>query len=187
MAAGREIGGCSVGISKTWRECGERVNGFSGCLFKGFVREDEAEAWLSEELDIIADRAHSASSAKRRDEAQARDRQEQQRQAAARAEERSRDSSRGSGADGGGREASGSGWDDSDRDSSSGDEWGDDNGGDFPTVTFRSPASPARRPPGRPRHSGAAVAQVTTLGEHLPVQLPHRHLCMAERAASSAR
>ena len=68
MAAGREIGGCSVGIFKTWRECSERVNGFSGCVFKGFVREDEAEAWLSDELDIIADRAHSASSAKRRDE-----------------------------------------------------------------------------------------------------------------------
>ena len=103
VAAGKEIGGCSVGIFKTWRECSERVNGFSGCVFKGFVREDEAEAWLSDELDIIADRAHSVNSAKRRDEAQARDRQEQQRQAAARAEERSRDSSRGSGADGGGR------------------------------------------------------------------------------------
>jgi hypothetical protein len=61
VAAGREIGGCSVGIFKTWRGCSERVNGFSGCVFKGFVREDEAEAWLSEELDITADRAHSAS------------------------------------------------------------------------------------------------------------------------------
>ena len=69
VAAGKEIGGCSVGIFKTWRECSERVNGFSGCVFKGFVRKDEAEAWLSDELDIIADRAHSVSSAKRRDEA----------------------------------------------------------------------------------------------------------------------
>jgi hypothetical protein len=43
-AAGREIGGCSVGIFKTWRECDERVNRFSGCSFKGFAHEDEAEA-----------------------------------------------------------------------------------------------------------------------------------------------
>jgi len=154
VAHGREIGGCSVGIYKTWRACKERVEGFPNCVFKGFVLEDEAEAWLSEELDHIADRAHSASSAERHDEAQARDRQEQQRQAAIRAEERSRDSSRGSGADGIGRGASGSGWDDSDRDSSSGDDWSGDTGGDLPSVTFSPPSTPARSSPGRPRHSG---------------------------------
>jgi hypothetical protein len=91
VAAGREIGGCSVGIFKTWRECNERVNGFSGCSFKGFALEEEAEAWLSDELDYIADRAMSdrVSRTNRREEAQALERQEQQRQAAARAEERS--------------------------------------------------------------------------------------------------
>jgi hypothetical protein len=82
VAVGREIGGCSVGIFKTWRECNERVNGWSGCSFKGFMLEEEAEAWLSDELDHIADRARGnrVGHATRREEAQAQERQAQQRQ-----------------------------------------------------------------------------------------------------------
>jgi hypothetical protein len=103
------------------RRAGERF--FRVLAFKGFALEEEAKAWLSDELDHIADRARSnrVGHATRREEAQALERQAQQRRVAARAEERSRDIS-GSGAGGGDRGASGIGWDDSGPDSSSGED-----------------------------------------------------------------
>ncbi|CAG8497454.1 9443_t:CDS:2 [Ambispora gerdemannii] len=56
------VKGYNSGLYNSWDECQKQVQGFPGCIFKGFDKKEEAETFLNENLNQNTDRDYAINS-----------------------------------------------------------------------------------------------------------------------------